>query len=410
MENLLSRNSNVAIVVKAGALLLARRSPETTPNEESGEWPAAWTYSDDKPEVLVDKVVKKVKDAASGQAVAKITLRDNGIYVGKHTVGGREYATAIYSRKREISKIKKVVVSSLDELLADSIKQHLYCENTYIKYLVLAFYEEGETEPSLVVQAAKNALEPFSSQHLEAWMQYLGVMGDTSAQSPKDIVVNVRWISQFSPEINGRKCHWCGSGGTCCNGGTPCATCPNNSTKQCCLTACADSLQNSACDSCTNQTICDARLCKTNNCCFQAALAMIEQFGVTTNRSQAIDIATLISDNRWEKQSDLQVNIAKITEGIDYIDATLKSGKPVLIGIHYENNKKKLYNANKATLHYMVIVGKISKNDKEYYYFYDPELQGKAATNLLKIDRSKSMIHGIYKGIPYTITEVRKNL
>jgi hypothetical protein len=143
---------------------------------KSDEWPAAWTYSDDKPEELVDKVVKKVKDAVSGQAVAKITLRDNGIYVGKHTVGGREYATAIYSRKKEISNIKKVVVSDLDELQADSIKRHLYCENTYIKYLVLAFYEEGETEPSLVVQAAKNALEPFSSQHLEAWMRYVGVM------------------------------------------------------------------------------------------------------------------------------------------------------------------------------------------------------------------------------------------
>jgi predicted chitinase len=145
---------------------------------QSEEWPAAWTYSDDKPEELVDKVIKKIRATTSGQTVPKITLRDNGIYVGKHTVGGKEYATAIYSRKKEISNIKKVVVSDIDELKADSLKKHLYCEHTYIKYLVLAFYEEGESEPVLMIQAAKNELELFSNTHLEAWMRYVGVMGE----------------------------------------------------------------------------------------------------------------------------------------------------------------------------------------------------------------------------------------
>jgi hypothetical protein len=142
---------------------------------------------------------------------------------------------------------------------------------------------------------------------------------------------------------------------------------------------------------------------------------MIEQFGVTTNRSQAIDIATLINKDNWEKQSDLQADVAKFTESIFYIDETLTAGNPVLIGVHYENEKDKLYNANKATLHYMIIVGKIHKNDKEYYWFYDPgtsnELKGKSVDNLLEIDRNRNMIHGIYKDDkPYTITEVRKNL
>jgi hypothetical protein len=141
---------------------------------------------------------------------------------------------------------------------------------------------------------------------------------------------------------------------------------------------------------------------------------MIEQFGLTTNRSQAIDIATLINNKSWKKQSDLQVDVTKFEESVAYIDETLTSGKPVLIGVHYENEKNKLYNANKATLHYMIIVGKIYKNNKEYYWFYDPgtknELLGKSAINLLEIDRNKNMIHGIYKDIPYTITEVRKNL
>jgi hypothetical protein len=143
---------------------------------------------------------------------------------------------------------------------------------------------------------------------------------------------------------------------------------------------------------------------------------MIEQFGLTTDRNQAIDIATLINSNSWKKQSDLQADAAKFEESIAYIDETLTAGNPVLIGVHYKNEKAKLYNANKATLHYMIIVGKINKNNKEYYWFYDPgrteqyESEAKSQTNLLEIDKNKNMIHAVYKKVPYTITEVRKNL
>jgi hypothetical protein len=42
----------------------------------------------------------------------------------------------------------------------------------------------------------------------------------------------------------------------------------------------------------------------------------------------------------------------------------------VLIGVHYENRHPALYNANKATFLYMIIVGKIYRNYKEYYWFY----------------------------------------
>jgi murein DD-endopeptidase MepM/ murein hydrolase activator NlpD len=41
---------------------------------------------------------------------------------------------------------------------------------------VLAFYEENETEPSLMIQAAKDDLYPILNKHLEAWMKYVGVM------------------------------------------------------------------------------------------------------------------------------------------------------------------------------------------------------------------------------------------
>jgi hypothetical protein len=141
---------------------------------------------------------------------------------------------------------------------------------------------------------------------------------------------------------------------------------------------------------------------------------MIEQFGLTTNRNHAIDIATLKNNNNWEYQSDLQADAAKFEEGITYIDETLTTGEPVLIGVHYENEYKYTYNTNPATFHYIVIVGKIYKNNKEYYKFFDVgtahETYGTNESNLLEIDVSRSLILGKYQSRNYIVTEIRKNI
>jgi len=88
----------------------------------------------------------------------------------------------------------------------------------------------------------------------------------------------------------------------------------------------------------------------------------------------------------------------------------------VIIGVHYEKRKDIVNKyGNKATFHFMVIVGKRCINGEEYYRFYDPG-RGEASyganeLNLLKIDRIRGMIYNFYKDdkIIYTITEVRKN-
>jgi hypothetical protein len=69
---------------------------------QSEEWPEAWTYSDDKPETLVDKVIKKIRNTAGGQTVSAITLRDYGIYVGKHTVR-RPRANGVSANRRQLA-------------------------------------------------------------------------------------------------------------------------------------------------------------------------------------------------------------------------------------------------------------------------------------------------------------------
>jgi len=141
---------------------------------------------------------------------------------------------------------------------------------------------------------------------------------------------------------------------------------------------------------------------------------MIEKLGLTTERSLAIDIAKLANEKCWQHHSDLQADRQKFDEGVSYIDGALKSGNPVIIGVHYEDRDKKVNNTNSATFHYLVVMGKVCKNGEEYYRFYDPgtenPLKGANEINLLKIDRIKSMIYGNYSDNLYTITEIRKNI
>ncbi|MDR2423295.1 MAG: hypothetical protein LBD59_01045, partial [Prevotellaceae bacterium] len=363
-----------------------------------------------------DDIIKKIQNIKNGEFLPKITLQSNSVYTGKQKLDGTEYNVALYSRKASLTNLQKVVVKDVADLRSNfhALKKPLFCESSYKNYLVIACYEKDEEEPSLIIQATQSkGHDIFSETQLKAWMHYLGILVDV-----RDIrLENVRWISQFSSEINGRPCHWCGTSGTCCNGGTACTTCPKDSTntKKCCMETCStDTL--TTCDSCTNQQICNTRACKSNSCCYYTALTMIEQFGVTTNLNQKEDIATLISNSNWKKQSDLKVNIQNFIWSVAYIDSILKLGKPVLIGVHYDNDYPHPYNDNKATFHYMVIVGKTYKYDKEYYMFYDPgrefinQAKATSETNLLEVDRNKNMIHGTYKENPYTITEVRKNL
>jgi hypothetical protein len=393
----------------------------------------SWSVRKSSHSNIAKKVFENLKNSKTN-----FSLHDEGIYLEEYLLEEQPCHVAVYSKKSAIELTENIRISSYSALRNNKFVKAGYRDGK--NYGLIVFYDAtGNMQMAIQITGGEDA-----EWTISRWLNYLGMILPSEEQrntdkslsqkivsmalSPyamlmkiwgieekKDILLDVRWISQFSSEINGRNCHWCATGGgtLCCNGGTPCETCPKDSTIKCCPTACTDTLQTTACDSCTNQVICKTGICKSNNCCFQTALAMIEQFGLTTNRSQAVDIATLINSNSWKYQSDLQADVAKFEESITYIDETLAAGNPVLIGVHYKNTYSNPYNANKATFHYMVIVGKIHKNNREYYWFYDPgtrdELQGNSSNNLLEIDRSKNIIHGNYKGIPYTLKSATKS-
>jgi hypothetical protein len=312
---------------------------------EEKEWMQQWKLRTSSSDQILEKIISKIQKADKGQKIEKMQLKKNGIYVGKYKLDDVQYPIAIYSEKDQIDGLTKIVVNEVSELKNKENSQHIKAEETFIKYLVIAFYEDGINDPVLMIQIEKFDMSKLQNTK-EKWLEFLNILVRND-ERPNDILITADWISQFSSEIKGRACHWCSGPGKCCNEGTPCSTCPENSSKLCCNVICNDTTLITTCDSCKQGNICDENQCKSNNCCYQACLSMIEKFNVTTNRAQAIDIATLITNSSWKTQSDLQANAEKFQESVDYVDATLASGKPVIIGVHYNNNKKYTYNAKK---------------------------------------------------------------
>lgn len=153
-----------------------------------------------------------------------------------------------------------------------------------------------------------------------------------------------------------------------------------------------------------------------NACCMQASLTIIEQFGVTTDRSHRTNIAEFISP---ETDYVSLRSTSNFESQIEYLNSTIKpnnqGGKPVLVGVHYNRGKKPYNKSNPATYHFIVIVGKgYDRNARKYYYrFYDvgepDDSKAMSENNKLFIEEDQRMLKGQFGGKVCTVTEVRKN-
>ncbi|MCF8715336.1 DUF4280 domain-containing protein [Joostella atrarenae] len=99
--------------------------------------------------------------------------------------------------------------------------------------------------------------------------------------------------------------------------------------------------------------------------------------------------------------------------GIDYIDNQLKLKNPVLVGVD-RSVKISTYNSHKATDHFVVIVGKICKDSKVSYIFYEVGTshkdKGTSSLNLLSLEDNFIKGSPVYNSAhKYTVTEIRKN-
>jgi hypothetical protein len=103
----------------------------------------------------------------------------------------------------------------------------------------------------------------------------------------------------------------------------------------------------------------------------------------------------------------------KAKEGVDYINAELEKGNPVLVGTHYKFGYEG--NSDKTTDHYIVIIGKGCENNKVYYRFYEvgtsyPE-KGQSLKNRLYLEgnfllKGKGQHNTSHE---YIVSQVRRN-
>lgn len=120
--------------------------------------------------------LKSIRTTAQGKKIPEIQLRPKHVYIGNYSHYGKVYPVAVYNNGSEMSMknvFTKVVVSDLSDLKNADNKKYLYVEETWWpKYFIIGFYEEGKTEPTLIMQVEKFAL----SNSLEVWLKYLKIL------------------------------------------------------------------------------------------------------------------------------------------------------------------------------------------------------------------------------------------
>jgi TANFOR domain-containing protein len=111
----------------------------------------------------------------------------------------------------------------------------------------------------------------------------------------------------------------------------------------------------------------------------------------------------------------LNFNSENLNDAIKHMKDKLKIGRPILIGVHYNNGTTNPpNNANRATRHFMVIVGMGVEGENTYFRFYDPgrslsnEGNATSPNNRLIVNYQQGSIQGDYNDGTYTITEIFK--
>jgi len=154
-------------------------------DEEEKQWISQWKLRTASSDQILEKIIKKIQTAKGGNKIEKLILKSKGIYVGKYKLDNVEYPIAIYSEKDVIDNITKVEVNEISELEKEENKKHIKAEETFIKYLVIAFYEEGKNDPVLMMQIEKFDISKLQNTKLK-WLEFLGVLKQNYKKQSND--------------------------------------------------------------------------------------------------------------------------------------------------------------------------------------------------------------------------------
>jgi hypothetical protein len=142
---------------------------------EESEWVNSWKIGACTGLDIARNVVEKIQKAAAGEKIGITGLRKNVACVGTLYIDRIAYPMTAYSERDTVTNLKKVQASGVDELRTADNRLHLRYDDTFEKYIALAFYEEGSAEPALVLQVEKSA-EYYKRSTLEEWLKFLNIL------------------------------------------------------------------------------------------------------------------------------------------------------------------------------------------------------------------------------------------
>jgi len=168
-------------------------------------WVNTWKLRTSTSDEILTKIITKIQNAENGKKIERMSLNDKGIYIGKFKLNDVDYPIAVYSERATIDNITKVQVTDIADLDKDENKKHLKSEETFIKYLLIAFYEDGDNEPVLMMQIEKF---DFSKQQntKEVWLKYLKVITENRLSNDAEsgpLVWGNKVTNKFKNEVIG---------------------------------------------------------------------------------------------------------------------------------------------------------------------------------------------------------------
>jgi putative chitinase len=174
---------------------------EYTGNEEK-EWISQWKLRTVSSDQLLEKIINKIQKAVNGEKIETLRLKAKGIYLGKFTIDGVEYPMAVYSEEDVIDNITKVEVTEISELDKEENKKHIKAEETFIKYLVIAFYEENKSDPVLMLQIEKFDFSKAQNTK-KKWLEFLGILKE-KVEKKEDIntIFSEEKLKELYPKVD----------------------------------------------------------------------------------------------------------------------------------------------------------------------------------------------------------------
>lgn len=149
-------------------------------------WVNSWKIRVVNSETVLNNTIKVIQDAKKGEKLGKIYLRPKHIYIAKYKYNDRDYPIAIYNAgtAEVMDKVfTKVEITDTDQLEEEENKKRVYIEETFFSYFIVAFYEDGKSTPTLMIQVEKFPFSDLMHNSMEEWLKFLKILVEDSEEA-----------------------------------------------------------------------------------------------------------------------------------------------------------------------------------------------------------------------------------